>query len=524
MFDIFISFKNDPVGILISKNIAGDLKEMGYAVYHNSDENHTGEFDKRLYETIGQCRDFLLIVSEGCLAQLMRHETVDWVREELLCAYANNKNIIPVLVEGVTLPKDKNDMPEDLRFLPLLESLSLPLEYKQLPPLQVLTGKLQSKAEAQNEYRDTYNSNPSFNVDELFSQTKQEAENGSRKAMYELASMYYYGTGENGSTYRDYEKAYALLAALSEGNDDYAAYADTMLARMYYGGFVPNQPQSYEKAFQYHKTAAPICRYSAHQYAFMLKIGSGCEASFSGAVDTYLSVIERNGDNTAIEGLAEMYLNAGKYREAAELYQKMSAFLRDSEYQLGMLYKNGVLSDPPRPDYFRASAYFHHAIESQECKADVYYQLATLYFNPTGGFPKDFKAAQKYFQTAADMGHPNAQYILGFMYEYGHVQKDLGKAIEYYSKAAKHGAFSCVHLAFLYQQPGFVNYQKAFFYAEKAALQGVMEGEYAYGVMLLLGRGCEPDVGKAYIFLKKAFAHGVYQAKQFIEKIEEMNG
>lgn len=64
-----------------------------------------------------------------------------------------------------------------------------------------------------------------------------------------------------------------------------------------------------------------------------------------------------------------------------------------AEYQLGMMYRNGVLSDPPRPDYFRAASYFQHAIESGQCDADACYQLGRLYFTPTGDFPKDFRLA-----------------------------------------------------------------------------------------------------------------------------------
>ena len=522
VYNIFISYRTDTVGQLISQRISEDLKRMGYSVYHNSDRNHKGYFDERLRKTIEGCRDFLLVLSKECLEKLLRNEAVDWVREEILCARKNNKNIIPVLVDGTKMPKDKRDLPEELRFLVTAEAVTLPVEYNKLPPLQMLIGKLDSPKGESFKTRNVYNSNEHFKIDDLFLQTKELADTGDRKAMYELASFYYYGYGHEGKSDRDYKSALSILKELSEGRDEYASYANTLLARMYYGGFAPGESQSYEKSFQYHQLAASVCNYSAHQYAFMLSIGSGCDYDFNKAEKAFLEV-NQTGDNVSIEGLARLYLSVGKYKEAAKIYQSMSSFIQDSEYQLGMMYKKGVLNDPPEPDYFRAAFYFQHMIGSKHCGPEVYYQLATLYFNPTGGFPKDFNAALKYFSIAAEMGHVDSSYMLGYMYEYGHVRKDLKQAIEYHSRAADQGNYlSAVHLAFLYQQEGYISYDKAYYYARSAAEHGVMEGEFVYGILLLLGRGCEPDSSKAVEYLKKAFEHGIYQAKFFLDQTEKL--
>lgn len=99
LYNVFISYRTDPVGQLISQRLADDLKSLGYSVYHNSDRNHKGRFDERLQKMIEGCQDFLLILSEECLKKLLRSEPVDWVREELFWALSHNKNIIPVYVE-----------------------------------------------------------------------------------------------------------------------------------------------------------------------------------------------------------------------------------------------------------------------------------------------------------------------------------------------------------------------------------------------------------------------------------------
>ncbi len=522
LYNIFISYRTDPVGTLISQKISDDLKHMGYSVYHNSDRNHKGHFDERLRTTIENCKDFLLILSEECLAKLLRNEDVDWVREELLVAKKHNRNIIPVFVDGTELPKNQTEIPEYMRFLITTEAVSLPVEYNKLPPLQLLIGKLDSPKGETLRTRNVYNSNKNFSIDDMFTKIKEKANSGDRKSMYELASFYYYGYGNAGKSNRDYKKAFSILKILSDGNDIYASYADTLLARLYYDGLVPGEPQSYEKSFEYHKRAMSVCNYSAQQYAFMLREGSGCDYDFKAAEEAYIKATEF-GDNIAFDGLAKLYMSTGRYKDAAKMYRSMSAFIQDSEYQLGMLYKKGVLNDPPKPDYFRAAFYFQHAIDSKQCGAEVYYQLACLYFNPTGDFPKDFKSAQKYFSIASDMGYAKAQYILAFMYECGHVKKDISKAMELYTKAADQGHdLSAVQLAFLYQQEGYISYDKAYHYAKAAAEHGVMEGEFIFGVLLMLGRGCEPDISKASEYLKKSLEHGIYQAKFFLDKLDEM--
>lgn len=519
LYNVFISYRTDPVGQLISQRLADDLKSLGYSVYHNSDRNHKGRFDERLQKMIEGCQDFLLILSEECLKKLLRSEPVDWVREELFWALSHNKNIIPVYVEGTVLPEDKTKIPDNLRFLDTIESVTLPPEYNKPTPIQFLVGKFNSRKGSISRAHSIYNDNKNFRIDDLFNKTKRMAESGNRKAMYDLASFYYYGYGDAGQSDRNYDKAFPILLELSKGNDIYASYADTLLARLYYDGLAPGEPQSYEKSFQYHSLAAPVCNYSAAQYAFMLSIGSGCRYDFDQAEQAYRTTT-RNGDNIATEGLARLYMSVGKYKEAANIYCSMSSFIQDSEYQLGMLYKRGVLSDPPQPDYFRAAFYFHHAIDSKKCGAEVYHQLACLYFNPTGGFPKDFRSAQKYFSIAADMDHTESQYMLAFMYECGHVTKDIDKAIELYTKAADRGHYlSAVQLAFLYQQKEHIRYDKAYYYAKSAAENGVMEGEFVFGVLLLLGRGCQPDINNAVRYLKLALKHGIYQAKFFLDNI-----
>lgn len=518
--DIFISYKNDGEGNNFAARLFEDLDKNGYSVYFNSHEKRSGCFPDRLKNAILNCSDFLLIVSKGCIEQLMQHNEVDWVREELLYARDHRKNIIPILIGEGEMPKDKNTMPEDLRFLPELDACFFPEQYLD-SPFNVLLHRIYSKPEKGNQYRNDFNNNPNYNVKEDFELTLQKAEEGDTEAMYEIATMYYYGIiNEDGTSYRDFQKAYTWLKKISENDDDYSALALSMIANMYYAGIVPREAQSYKKSLEYHKQASTRSGYSAQQAACMMLLNSGCEEDFETAESYCLKIIEK-GDNITRTELATKYMNMGLFEKASYLYEQMACDNPSAAYELGLLYKRGVLSDSKKSDCFRAAFYFQLAINSGKCNANVYYEMGLLYFNPIGGFPKDFKIAQNNFEKAANMGHNGAQYILGYMYEYGHVEKDNIKAVFYHTKAADNGhILSAARLAILYQQPEIKNYHKAFAYAKIAAESGSKEGEFIFANLLFLGRGCETNENEAYRYYKMAYEHGVNQAKFMIDKIE----
>lgn len=517
--DIFISYKNDNAGNNFARRLKDDLERAGYSVYFNSDETGSGDFPERLKTAVRGCKDFLLIVSQRCLEQLLEHKKVDWIREEVLTAYQAGKKITPVMLSGVTMPCDPDDFPEDIRFLHKIDNIPLPEEYQQ-SPFEELIKKFISKPEKDDIYRDVYNSNQDYDVMADFAVTRQKAEAGDYHAMYELANMYFYGLAdENGGSNRDFAKAYDWFKKISDASNELSYLADSMIAKMYYRGIVPREPQSYEKSLQFHRKASEKSGYSAQQLAFMLSTGTGCDYDFAVAEEYYKTAIE-HGDSIAFSELARMYIRVGKLKEAAALYQKICNGFPEAEYQLGCLYKSGALYDPPRPDYYRAAFHFQHVISLGGCKAAVYHELGTLYFNPTGGFIKDFKCAQENFTIAADMGHIDSQYMLAYMYEHGHIERNVPKAIHYHKLAAEQGhVLSPTHLAILYQLDECRNYHQAFKYAQMAANLGEKEGQFVLGNLLYMGRGCMPDINRAYEMYTKAYEHGVDQAGFMLEKI-----
>lgn len=519
--DIFISYKNDGSGNQFASRLCRDLEEFGYSVYFNSNEERAHSFPEKLKNAICGCKDFILILSQGCLDQLMHNDTIDWVREEVLCAYRTEKHIIPVLMENVELPRNAEDMPEDLRFLPYIDAIKFPEQYLD-SPFSILLGTLLSRKNEFDKYNDTFNCNPRYNVDTDFSILLSEAKNGNIQAMYEIGMMHFYGitTIEGGTSRRDFDKATYWLKKVADSTSDLRFHAYNIIARLYYEGGMPREPQSYELSYKYHKIAAEGDVHSAINQAFMQRIGLGCEFDYQTIVDFYRDNIQR-GDDEARMALARFYSRYGRFQEAIELYDSITVMSPEADYQIGLLYLSGVMENPPKPDYIQAAYYFRNAADYNHIQAA--YEYGRICLRPSGRFRKNFPNAQKYLKIAADNGVADAQYLLAFMYYAGHVTKSIDQAVEYYEKASQQGhSYAALDLSRIYQEPEVQNYRRAYECAQKAASYGVAEGELILGNLLFLGRGCEADMNKAYELYSRAYEHGMYYASVMMKKIDQI--
>ena len=521
--DIFISYKNDGSGNQFAARLCQDLEKVGYSVYFNSNEERAHSFPERLKNAVADCRDFILILSKGCLEQLKRHEAVDWVREEVLTARKHGKHIIPILMEGVDLPKNADDMPEDLRFLPHIDAIRFPEQYVD-SPLLVLMGALMAGNDGKDYFKDIFNGNPRFNVTKDFAQVLEKAKTGDIRAMYEAGMLYFYGATnpEGTASAWDFEQAAYWLKKVAESEDELRYHAMSTIGRMYYQGIMPREPQSYEKSFQYQCQAAPKDILAASERIMMLRSGIGCAFDYEKVLQ-YLQGNTRKGDDVSLMALAQFFTKYGKFEEALQVYESMSMVSPEADYQIGILYRDGVMCDPPEPDYIQAAYYFRNAADNNHIQAAYEYGLMCL--RPSGRFRKNFRNAEKYFKIAADGGYVGAQYMLGYMYRTGLVEKDLHKAVEYLEKARNQShSYSALELASVYQQPECRNYQRAYECAKIAASHGIAEGALILGNLLLWGRGCEADINKAYEMYAYAYDRGIYYAKLMMEKIENLKG
>ncbi|MGI6094783.1 MAG: TIR domain-containing protein [Lachnospiraceae bacterium] len=513
--DIFISYRNDGVGSNFATRITNDLKRSGYSVYFNPDEARSGDFPERLKHAISVCKDFICIVTEGYLDQLISNHKICWIRDELLCAKEYGKNIIPLLINGVTMTNDASILPEEIQFFPNIDAYVFPEQYVN-SPYSILCEVLLSKNDGKNGFRDVYNSSKLFDSDQSLEDILARANDGDESAMLGAGIYYYYGIAGG----KDERKAALWFKKVSAMEGEYAPIADKFIARMYYAGSMPRENQSYEKSYEYHVKSARGDIYSAGQVGFMRSIGSGCEYNYEQTEAYYLSILDKM-DNPRKDTLCSFYMEHGEFKKAADIYIEMADTYPNAAYQLGLMYKRGVLRTPFVPDYKTAALYFQMALDNGFITAA--FELGMLYFNPTGSFKKDFVKAQKYYHIAAEKGDVNAQYMLGYMYQYGHVEKNLALSIEYFEMAAKQGhVLSAANLALLYQIPEIHNYEKAFNYCKYAVNCGDTPSEFVLGTLYLSGRGCEPDEDKAYLCFKHAAENGAPEALLMLRQMDEM--
>lgn len=100
-FDIFISYRRDG-GYEVAKLIKELLTKDGYSVSFDMDNLMNGDFNKELLKRIAECEDFILILDANAFKGTLegREKQKDWLRMELSEALSQNKNVIPVMLDG----------------------------------------------------------------------------------------------------------------------------------------------------------------------------------------------------------------------------------------------------------------------------------------------------------------------------------------------------------------------------------------------------------------------------------------
>ena len=519
-YDIFISYKNDGEGNNFAARLKESLDHSGYSVYFNSHEQKAGSFPDRLKDAVNSCKDFILLLSDGCISQLKENHAVDWVREEILCARNAGKNIIPVLIGKAQMPSDKNAFPESLQFLPAQEVLILPEQYVESPYARLLS--LIVSNPGKGDYRNISNGNPQFSIMQDMESTWKRAEEGDLEAMYEMGCMYYYGFPENDWS-DNYSEACKWLSAVSEKDHPLAKKADILLAKMYYSGEVPREKQSFRKSFEYNMRGQDF-KSGAWFESVLFAKSEGIGADFD--YEEISSIIDREAEympGTVKNIAADFYIRYGDYRKAIDLLEQIDEIIPDAEYKLGELYFRGVHCTPPRPDPYRAE---HHFINAADAGfTDAIHKLGLMHFRGAYGYRQNLNKARVLYKDAAQKGHWDAQYDYAWMCRHGlGGGRDIDDALKYFEMGAQKGHFLCMaELATLYQEPtAYRNYQKAFEWAKRATDTGDPYSEFVLGNLYFWGRGCAYNINEAVIHYKNALKAGVNEAEFMLRKIENL--
>jgi len=162
--DIFISYRRED-GYLFANVLAEKLTSLGYTVFYDREDLVVGsDFPERLQQAIMECRDFISIVSPMYLGavkngKLRIHDPQDWVRHEIRIAMANDKRILPIMLNADIC--DAASLPEDIWNFVNINSLT----YDQQDTIEEFITTLEKGFSEETVKRKKYNTL----IDELYS-------------------------------------------------------------------------------------------------------------------------------------------------------------------------------------------------------------------------------------------------------------------------------------------------------------------------------------------------------------------
>lgn len=139
---------------------------------------------------------------------------------------------------------------------------------------------------------------------------------------------------------------------------------------------------------------------------------------------------------------------------------------------------------------------------------------------------KDYKKAAEWYLLAANQGYCHAQYMLGWMFEYGQgVEKDMSSAFKWYSNGASQndpGALKCLGEIYFRGKLYSKDYVLAFKYLQMAAELGDAHAQYMVGWMYQYGYGTYINKVKAKEWYTKSAAQNNSGAKKQLKLLEDV--
>jgi hypothetical protein len=192
--------------------------------------------------------------------------------------------------------------------------------------------------------------------------------------------------------------------------------------------------------------------------------------------------------------------------------------------------KTDVPSGPPAPkpldeadraynrgDYGAALRLYTTAANAGDPQAE--YQVGYMYqFGQ--GISQDYQAAVHWYALAAAQGSKMAQVNLGYLSAHGFgTARDYAAALRWYQLAAEQGSAPAQYqLGDLYEK-GYgvpVNYAQAFRWYKAAADQGLAIAQYCVGRLYAAGFGVQRDLGAARDWMKRAADGGNADARKWL--------
>lgn len=333
---------------------------------------------------------------------------------------------------------------------------------------------------------------------------------GDSYAPYRLGLMYERGDiGKN----PDYYKAFELYQLSAERGH---IYGIELVGHYYRIGITKAEEANPEKAIEYFNHAIEKgSEYAKVELAFCYEDGFGVEKDYKKAYDLFKTAAEN--------GYVYAYNKIGYYEEDGLVGEKndakaFQAYQKAAEggniegiYNVGRSYKYAI-GVPENPEL--AIENYKKAIEYNY--GDAFIELALSYETEYGGLEFDAQKVMEYMMKAAEQGYSFAQYKVGYYYYYGLIERDFEKALDWLHRSFERGypyAALLIGDYYLYNDGRQENpeYDKAFEYYLAAEQQGVIsEG---LGVCYEYGIGTEENSNEAFKYYTLGAEEGYTAAK-----------
>ena len=251
---------------------------------------------------------------------------------------------------------------------------------------------------------------------------QKAVDSGNPQAAYELAKLYSSGNGVEA----DAEKAQSLYQAALKGFLDSeksrpAVWREYRIAGMYEKGL--GTDVNVQKAIRWYKTAADNGDgHAAYHLGHIYQDGQIAEQDFSAALKWFEKAADL-GNKYAWYSLGCLYCDGKGIRQnfskAAEWFQKaVDSGNPQAAYELAKLYSsgNGVEADAEKAQSLYQAA-LKGFLDSEKSRPAVWrkYRIAGMYEKGLGT-DVNVQEAIRWYKTAADKGHGNAQYRLSLLY------------------------------------------------------------------------------------------------------------
>ncbi len=103
------------------------LKSEGFDAYLDKKDEWLGRLDWRLQEQIKTRSHFLIVLAPDSLQLCLESE--DWVKQEIEWAMENNRNIVPILMDGFKFREEQVYLSGILKNLPKFKGIPLYHDY-----------------------------------------------------------------------------------------------------------------------------------------------------------------------------------------------------------------------------------------------------------------------------------------------------------------------------------------------------------------------------------------------------------